>query len=389
MQARSVFELQQYREAEQLFAQLLEIDALALNQRYGIHDSLALSIYRQAEAAVEREATDDALHHYGRIVDVAAFSDIAAKGLVDAIALANNSALWPQAIAYAKTFQDVYPTHRLNSDVAKKLSFAYMNADQGLNAARAYEEVANLESDSAGKMAALWQAGELYEENGDTQAAIRAYRRYVSQFKEPFPQYMEAMHKLSGLFGQAGDASQVMRWTNDILAAESTATGERITPRIEHIAASAALRKAHVRRAEFSQYQLRSPFDIHLNSKKALMQQASDLYQQAYGYQHSQAKTEAMYHIADMFHGFSESVLYSERPADLSSDDLEMYEIELEDLAFPLEQKAIELFEKTLTHVRTGVIDQWVLKSVDRLAELFPARYARGPKVERYASVEF
>ena len=90
-----------------------------------------------------------------------------------------------------------------------------------------------------------------------------------------------------------------------------------------------------------------------------------------------------------MFDDFSEAVLQSERPADLSGDDLEIYEIELEDLAFPLEQKAIELFEQTLTHIESGVTDQWIMRSVDRLAELFPARYARRPKVERYASLAF
>ena len=387
IQARSSFELQRYSEAEQLFAQLLDDESITLSGRYEIQDDLALAVYRQAEAAQARGSIDEALVHYGRIVDVAPQSGIAPQGLVDAVALANNNGLWAQAIDYAKVFQKTYTTHTLTSDVAKKLSFAYLNTDQQLDAARAYEEVANLENNSTERMAALWRAGELYEENNDVHAAIRAYRRYALQFNEPFPQYMEAMHKLSELHGHVGDDDQVERWSDQILAAEQVASAERVTPRIHYIAASAALRKGHFKRAEFGGYKLQSPFDLHLRNKKALMQQASELYQQAYAYPGAEVKTEAMYSIATLFYDFSEAVLNSQRPDDLSDDDLEMYEIELEDLAFPLEQKAIELFEQTVAHVRSGVTDRWVVQSVERLAELFPARYARQPKVERYARV--
>ena len=389
IQARSAFELGLYPEAERLFAQLLAYDGLDAARRHSLHDSAALAVYRQAEAAQAQGAADEALRHFGRIVEMTTLSEIAAKGLVDAIALANNSGLWSEAIDYAEVFQKHYPTHPLRADVAKKRSFAYIQAGQGLNAARAYEEVAGLEAAGASAMAALWQAGELYEQHDDPHAAARAYHRYALRFPEPFPQYMEAMHKLTGLYERLDDTAQAERWTDRILTAEADAAEAHMTPRVQHIAASAALRKAHGRREAFSRYPLRSPFEVHLTNKKALMQDASELYRQAYGYAYSQVKTEAMYSIATLFDDFSEAVLQSERPADLSGDDLEIYEIELEDLAFPLEQKAIELFEQTLTHIESGVTDQWVMRSVDRLAELFPARYARRPKVERYASLAF
>ena len=67
----------------------------------------------------------------------------------------------------------------------------------------------------------------------------------------------------------------------------------------------------------------------------------------------------------------------SERPRDLSAEELEQYDLLLEEQAFPFEEKAIGIHEANARRAMDGVYDDWVRKSYAALAAMKPARYAR------------
>jgi len=73
----------------------------------------------------------------------------------------------------------------------------------------------------------------------------------------------------------------------------------------------------------------------------------------------------------------SRSLTESERPAELQGADLQAYESALDEQAFPFEEKAIEFHKKNLEMMRAGTFNAWIEKSLGRLAELVPGRYAR------------
>ena len=53
------------------------------------------------------------------------------------------------------------------------------------------------------------------------------------------------------------------------------------------------------------------------------------------------------------------------------------YEDALEEEAFPFEERAIAVHEKNLELMRGGIYNAWTQKSLARLAELMPGRYAK------------
>ena len=79
-------------------------------------------------------------------------------------------------------------------------------------------------------------------------------------------------------------------------------------------------------------------------------------------------------------------LLESEKPADLAGEELEQYDLLLEEQAFPFEEKAIELHALNAGRSADGVYDEWVRRSFTRLAELSPARYARTERSEAYVA---
>jgi tetratricopeptide (TPR) repeat protein len=81
--------------------------------------------------------------------------------------------------------------------------------------------------------------------------------------------------------------------------------------------------------------------------------------------------------MADLYRHLGRALLDSDRPRDLDADELEQYEVLLEEQAFPFEEKAIGIHEANARLAAQGIYDEWVQKSYAELAELNPGRYAR------------
>lgn len=387
VKAHSYYEMKEYANSESAYQAVLDQERLGKKTRNKMVDRLALSIYKQATAEKENKNNGQATHHFLRIASVAPKSAIAATGMYDAIALLMENKQWKQAIVNIKRFKSLYPRHKLNTEVSKKLSVAYLNSDQGIEAAKEFERISSFETDSKIKIAAMWKAAELYESKNDTKGAIRSYTEIVKKYRKPYPQYMEAMQKVIALYTTMGNKKQVNSWRRKVINADKRTSKKQKTDRTKFIASTAALSLAKEYHAKFSTLRLTLPLKKTLKRKKRAMQNAVEFYGRASTYGIAESTAEATHAIAEIYRNFSTSLLESERPRNLKGDDLEQYEILLEDRAFPFEEKAIEFFETNLSRVANGIYNEWIEKSRIKLIELFPARYKREAKLDEYISV--
>jgi hypothetical protein len=55
--------------------------------------------------------------------------------------------------------------------------------------------------------------------------------------------------------------------------------------------------------------------------------------------------------------------------------ELEEYELAIEDQAYPFEEKAIEVHESNLELISRGVYNDWIDRSLQKLAQIVPVRY--------------
>jgi len=386
IKAQAYFSSGQYADAEAIYLALAE-DKQAGAKRADYRDRLALSIYKQGEIEKNNNKVAAANSQFTRISDTVPESPIAATGLYDAIALCINNKMWQQSIQYIGKFQSLYPRDKRSADVSKKLSVAYLNSGQDIKAAREFEKISSQEKNADVKMAALWQAAELYEQKKDSASAIRSYTRYTSEYKKPFAQYVEAMYKLSLLYTAEGNKAEVNRWRQRIIKADKTTSKKYKTDRTRYLASMASLELARSRHAEFDRVRLVVPLKTNLHRKKLAMQAAVKLYGQASVYGIMETATEATYAIASIYGDFSRALLDSERPRNLGEEEQAQYEILLEDQAFPFEEKAIEFYETNLARVKDGIFNDWIRKSHERLKVLFPVRYKREPKTDAFVNV--
>ena len=385
LKAASYFNLEEYAESESLYATILRSNQLAAKKRTEFSDKLALSIYRQGELALKQSSVPAAIQHYQRISIIAPKSSIAATGLYDAIALNMQHEQWKPAIAVITRFQRLYPKHKRQLDVSKKLSVAYLNSDQGVKAAQEFEKLSALGGgDNKVKAAALWKAAVLYEDKNKVDDAIRSYGEYARVYKKPYPQYLEAMNKLGELNSEKGAFKGAKKWRNKIISADDKALNNVKTDRTKFITSNAYLDLARSENVQFAKTKLKLPLNISLRKKKKAMQQSVKLYGKASVNQIYEVSTEATYAIAEIYRVFSKDLLESDRPKNLNEEELDQYEILLEDQAFPFEDKAIEFFEINLSRINQGFYNDWIQKSHQSLIALFPVRYNRQPKPDDY-----
>jgi len=384
IKARSFLDSGDYTGAESAFTDLLTENKLSSGERKKVQDSIALSIYKRGEQAKSEGDIESAVHHFGRIVQRYPQSAVAATGLYDAASLSITNELWGSAIFYYESFQQLFPKHKYNKEATRQLSVAYLKSNQKDKAAKQFEQLARGDESREVKMAALWQAAQLYDERKDIDAAIRSYREYAHAFKEPYPQNMEAMHRLTALYKQKRDSQKRYFWQTKIKNADARASQRVKTDRTNFIASSTVLELAEQQKQDFTRTRLVEPLAANLKKKKKQMQAAIKLYGQASAYKISEVTTQSTFQIADIYQTFSVALLESERPSHLNGDELEQYNILLEDQAFPFEEKAIEFYETNLSRVKDDTYDQWISTSHQKLIELFPVRFDRKVKVEAF-----
>ncbi|MCK5027149.1 MAG: hypothetical protein KAS07_01900, partial [Candidatus Pacebacteria bacterium] len=128
---------------------------------------------------------------------------------------------------------------------------------------------------------------------------------------------------------------------------------------------------------KFAMITLKKPFKKNLRRKNKAMKYAVAKFNKLVKFQVGDVTAAATYYLAEIYYNFSRSLAESERPGNLNDLEMEEYELALDDQVFPFEEKAIAVHRKNLELISIGVYSLWIDKSLERLGNLMPARYAK------------
>ncbi|MBK7902026.1 MAG: tetratricopeptide repeat protein [Proteobacteria bacterium] len=375
--AHTYFDSARYAEAERAYGEVVARTPGNDPQHAEAVERQAAAVYRQAET---RQAAGDhagAVQDFLRVAAVAPASPIRAKAEFDAATLLLQDKQWTAAATVLESFRTAYPQHELAADVDRKLAVAYVESGQQAKAAAEFERVAaRATEDPEVRRTALWQAAELQVAAGDRAAASRVYAEYVKRYPAPVGPALDARQTLADLARDANDSAGRTRWLEDIIVADRAAGAER-TDRTKFLAASAALELARPLDASARVIRLALPLEKSFPAKRKALEAALGAYGRAEEYAVAQVTTASVFAMADLYRDLGRALLESDRPQKLDAEELEQYDLLLEEQAFPFEEKAIGIHERNARLAAQGVFDEWVQKSYAELAQLNPGRYAR------------
>jgi cellulose synthase operon protein C len=374
--AHGSFELAEYPQAEHAYTQVLALTSEGDESRGGFVDNLAASIYKQGELANEAQDYRAAADHFLRIRTAAPTSSIRPAAEYDAGAALIRMQDWKAAVDVLEAFRNTFPRNKLQLEATKQIAYAYRQSGQLSHAAGEYDRIASQSDDPALRSEALLDAGDLYAQSNSRDRALDAYGRYVKEFPKPVETAIEIRFKIAEIYKAANDETLYDRQLEEIVSADASAGSER-TSRTRTLAARSALVLAEQLYGNFVVVKLRQPFETSLQNKKQRMDSTIAAMGRLVDYGIDEVTAAATYYMAETYSNFSRSLLESERPADLKPEDLEEFKNNLDEAAYPFEEKAINVHEKNLELLHAGVCNPWIENSLGRLAELMPGRYAK------------
>jgi len=374
--ANASLDTSRYVEAEEAYVRLLEITPEDDEARPGVVENLAAAIYKQGEEATVLGDDRAAAEHFLRIRSMAPTSSIRPAAEYDAAAALMRLEDWAQAAAVLESFRSSFPEHELNRDATRQIAFVYRANGELTRSAAEYVRVADDADDPQLRREALLEAGDLYEQAGAVAEAMEVYLTYVGEFPSPVETAVETRQKLAGMYKDLADGPAYREQLEAIVEADRAA-GEERTPRTRYLAARAALVLAEHEYERFADLELRQPFEESLREKQRRMDALLAALNGLVDYEVAEVTAAATFYIGETYYEFSRALLASERPTDLGPDELEDYEMVLEEEAFPFEELAIEVHEKNLELLVDGLFNPWIERSLAKLADLMPGRYAK------------
>jgi tetratricopeptide (TPR) repeat protein len=346
-------------------------------ERSVIVERLAASIYKQGEQKSKSGDGAAAVDDFLRVAALAPTSKVRASADFDAAALLVTQKQWDRAIPVLEGYRRNFPESPLQADVTRNLAVAYLAANKPAQAAVEFEQISQSPKETPDvQREATLQAADLYDKAGNPAKSRVMLEAFVKHFPQPLNPAMEARNRLSLIAVKAGDYSGRDYWLKDIIAADRSAGAAR-TDRSRALAAKATLTLAAPAREEFKNVKLVVPLKKSLAEKRKAMEAALKAYEAAADYQVAEVTTAATFESAELYRQLGKDLMSSERPKNLKKDELEQYDVLLEEQAFPFEEKAIKLHEVNAARTKDGTYDEWVQKSFAALAQLNPGRYGK------------
>ena len=379
--AHTEFVWEEFDKAEISYNNALKTMPVDHPERKSILEKQAVAVYRQGELSREKGDLKQAVKHFSRVKKYNPNTGIVAHAEYDQAAALIALRDWGQAATVLLGFRKSHPDHALQPEVTRKLAVVHLENGEDRKAADEYRKISTLPGDPAYQLEALWQAAELYEQAGETKTAKQVYQQFVKRFPEPLERSVEARQRLVELYDREQDEKSVAYWRKEIIKADANA-GEKRTDRVRYLAAKAQFALAEPIFESYRKVALKVPLKKSLASKKKKMQQALKAYSACAAYQVAEVLTASTYRIAEIYQHLGLAIFNSERPRQLNQEELEQYDVLLEEQAYPFEEKAIEFHEINAVRMSEGLHGVWVQKSFDQLKGLLPVRYAKQEKNE-------
>jgi tetratricopeptide (TPR) repeat protein len=380
LKANIRYKFNQFEQAEKdyLLALNYEKNKVKIHE---LSELVASSIYEQAtihKALNTPEDTEIAIAHYLRLGKLIPHSKYRVNAEFDAANLLLASKQWARAIPVLTQFSHQFQTHVYASTIPAKLALSYEKLEDWSQAAKQLLVMVEIEKNVDLKRESQYTAAEYFLKAGDIDNAIANFRAYAHKYPDPFGVAQEVRFKMSEFYRETKEPNKRYYWFRKLISFHKKQ--ENKLPATElgrstYLASYAAFNLGQAHQQTFNQTKLKAPLNKSLKGKQQAMKEAINYYNLVFKWQLAEFVPQANYLIGQIYRDLATDVMKSERPRDLDALALEEYEFLLEEIAYPFEEKAIEVHQANAERAWDDIYDKWVKRSLAVLAEIEPAKY--------------
>ena len=380
------FELSNFEKSEKAYQKIIKNLPPKHKEYKNTLERLAASIYKQGEQLRKANQLASAAELFLRIGKEIPSSKLRAAADYDAATIYINLEEWNTAKNILESFRKKQTKkHPLQFGVTEKLALVYTKSGNPIKAANEMIALSNSKKYTREqRRQLLWDAARIYNDNKRKKSAKRILTAYITNYPKPLEQAIEARQLLAD-FNVKTNRKRYYYWLREIIKADNRG-GKGRTQRTHFLAATAYMKLTLPLFKSYKSARLTAPLKRSLKKKKNLMKKVVTSYDNAMKYRVAEITTAATYYIAEIYNDFASALLQSQRPKKLSADELDEYNVLLEEQAFPFEEKAIDIHAANAERVKDNIYDKWVKLSISALSKLNPIRYSKKEKGEKYVT---
>lgn len=379
-------------------------DALALAQTSGqdsiaavLQTSIPLCYYKHAEGVADADTTNGAraaAHLFARVAerwpdfehaDLALYR--AGLGFSQRGNSADAAQAWEQLLAR-------HPESDYARDSAIQIAIVHEKVGNPQDAARAYERFSRLYPEDADAPEALVKAIDLLVEANDEAGAERMRNFFLDRFPDDTQMAMEI--RAARAAKELANVSAGSVTLGSLLGTSAAgATGSQLQAYLDlatthpELASAEILAQVDYLRAEeaypsYSAIKLTQPLPKSIEKKKAKLEELLTLYDRCSTHGIADYSRAAAFRIGQVLIEFGDALLASERPADLSEEDLLAYDEVLEEQCWAFYDRGEKVWTELLQQVGKGNQDpgDWIARTQKALWPRLAQRFLYQPEVD-------
>lgn len=336
------------------------------------------SLFKHAEELSNGNKAAEAAERFEAIHRQYPDSDVAQVSLYNAGKLYRSIGLERKATSLFETLATTYTDSEFASE-ALQMSVLILEALGDPVRAADDSMVLAFRSQGEDRKTALLKAAELYSAGNVPGRAASSRSIYLQEFPEPVEEFSKQLY----LMGR--DLETVGNWESALSAYKRSVALQRKVKDNQVLTAFAArsqLRVAEKTFTSYGTYHIAPPIDKTVVRKRDLLQDVIKEFVSAGSYRTADVITASNYFIGRALELFKEDILSSPVPEGLSAAELEEYELLLQEMAFPFEAKALDAYRVNIQRsVKLELLDPWIEKTYERMAELAPWSYLRSESI--------
>lgn len=230
----------------------------------------------------------------------------------------------------------------------------------------------------------MLQVAAFHEKQGHWKKGAKVYDRYLKKFGKPYPTtVVEVYLRKAKLFQKEGGKRARRKASRELrLAAKAYKryTAEQKKDKYaKRNAAEALFLQAEYLRDDYAAVKLKFPMSTlrrALVKKGKLLQKCEKVYFNVLEYKAHDVSAGALFRIGENYQVFAQSLFDLPMPEGLSEDEEIVYRAELDDVAAPLQEKAIEAMQRALELAhKNHVYNEWSARSATLLVKLSPEQF--------------
>ncbi len=227
---------------------------------------------------------------------------------------------------------------------------------------------------------AYWQAVQSWKKAGRTKDMLAGYERYIDQYgsAQNSGKVFEALGELYGYYEEKGSDRNAKKWYNRTIDEYARYGIQPGSPEAYYAA------EAEFKLLEY-EFEKWDAIKIKGNQKKQgkLLQEKIEgqkeltaKYERVYAYKNLEWTLATSFRTGSMFQRFALALYDTPVPFAEGTEEWDIYRTQLDDIAVPLEDKAVENYEKVIIKAREEkIVNEWTKRALDELNKYRPADF--------------